>query len=126
MTRLLSKILVIHLLCSFLAVSAFTPAARAAAIDTQTYLERQESSVKADLQKILVREDVRAQLVEYGVNPDEADQRIAALTDAELAQLQGQIGELPAGSSALAVLGAVFLVLLVLELVGVTNVFSKL
>ena len=126
MTRILSKILVIQLLFSFLTVSALSPAARAAVIDTPTYMERQESSVKSDLQKILAREEVRAQLVDYGVNPEEADRRIAALTDAELAQLQGQIGELPAGSSALAVLGAVFLVLLVLELVGVTNVFSKL
>ena len=126
MTRILSKILVIQLLFSFLTVSALSPAARAAVIDTPTYMERQESCVKSDLQKILASEEVRAQLVDYGVNPEEADRRIAALTDAELAQLQGQIGELPAGSSALAVLGAVFLVLLVLELVGVTNVFSKL
>jgi len=44
----------------------------------------------------------------------------------ELSHLQNHINDLPAGSSALALLGAVFLVLIVLELVGVTNIFSKL
>jgi hypothetical protein len=34
--------------------------------------------------------------------------------------------DLPAGGSALAVIGVVFLVLLILELVGVTNIFTKI
>lgn len=126
MTKLLSKILVIQLLFAVFTVSVFTPAAKAAVIDTQAYISRQESSVKTDLQKILAREDVRDQLIQYGVNPDEADQRIAVLTGAELVQLQEQIDQLPAGSSALAILGGVFLVLLVLELLGVTNVFTRI
>ena len=40
--------------------------------------------------------------------------------------MQGQIERLPAGGDGLlAVLGIVFVVLLVLELLGVTNVFSR-
>ena len=60
------------------------------------------------------------------MDPDAAGLRIAALTDSELTQLQHHLNDLPAGSNALAVLGVVFLVLIILELVGVTNVFSKL
>lgn len=120
------KLFIIQLLVALFTVSALTPAARAAVIDTQTILSQQNRPTQAELQNILAREDVREQLITFGVDPDDADLRIASLTDLELTQLQQHISDLPAGSSALGVLGAVFLVLLVLELVGVTNVFNKL
>jgi len=107
-------------------VSALTPVVQAKVIDTQTLMATQSNSPKAQLQGFLSREDVREKLIELGVNPVDAGNRIAALTDQEINQLQLNINDLPAGSSALAVVGAVFLVLLVLELVGVTNVFNNL
>ena len=122
-----NKLVVVVLLCAFTTLSSFIPITQAAVISTETVLSQQTHSTLNELQIILAREDVREKLIELGVNTELADRRIAALTDYELFHLQQNIGELPAGgSSALAVLGAVFLVLLVLELVGVTNVFSKL
>jgi len=50
---------------------------------------------------------------------------VAALTDSELRTLAGQMAEMPAGADALAVIGIVFLVLLILEAVGVIDVFKK-
>lgn len=126
MIHTIQKFFIFQLLIAFLIVCTLTPAANAAVIDTQTILSQQSRSTQLTLQNMLAREDVRQQLITYGVDPADADTRIAALTDSELSQLQHHISDLPAGSSALAVLGAVFLVLLVLELVGVTNVFSKL
>lgn len=126
MHRIVTKLFIIQLLVSVITVSVLAPASRAAIIDTQTVLSQQHSSTQAQLQNILAREDVREQLIAYGVDPSDADLRIAALTDYELSELQQHIDDLPAGSSALAVLGAVFLVLIVLELIGVTNVFSKI
>lgn len=126
MTQTINKLIVVLLLATFSIVSSYTPVAQAAAISTETILNQQTQSTKNELQRILAREDVRKELISLGVAPDYADRRIAALTDYELSQIQQHIDELPAGSSALAVLGVVFLVLLVLELVGVTNVFSKL
>jgi len=122
----ITKFFIIQLVVMFFSVNAMLPAARAAVINTETILSEQVNVTQNDLQDILSREDVREQLLTFGVDPVDADLRIAALTDAEINQLQQHINDLPAGSSALAVLGAVFLVLLVLELVGVTNVFSKL
>ena len=66
------------------------------------------------------------QMLELGVNPEQVDERINALTDAELARLSTGIQDLPAGSGVIEVLGVVFLVFLILELVGVTNVFNKI
>ena len=126
MSEMFRKIIVLLLLATVSLVSSYTPVVQAAAISTETILNQQTQSTHNGLRTILAREDVRKELVSMGVDPEFADRRIAALTDYELSQIQQHIGELPAGSSALAVLGAVFLVLLVLELVGVTNIFNKL
>lgn len=127
MIHTMKKLAVVLLLVTFSAVSTFTPVARAVAISTETMLDQQAQSTQHDLQNLLARAEVRKELVRLGVDPEHVDRRIAALTDDELYQIQQKIGELPAGgSSVLAILGAVFLVLIVLELVGVTNVFSKL
>lgn len=73
----------------------------------------------------LAREEVRAQFEALGVQPAQIESRIAALTDAELRTLAGQMADLPAGADALAVIGIVFLVLLILEAVGVIDIFKK-
>ena len=89
------------------------------AIATGQHMQRIER-----LQEMLAREDVQQELVLRGVDPADASERVAALTEEELASLAGQIDNLPAGGDAIAVLGVVFLVLLVLEVVGVINIFK--
>ena len=87
-----------------------------------------QSERVADLATIntaLARSEVRAQMVALGVEPAQVEQRIAALTDAELRTLAGQMADMPAGGDALAVIGIVFLVLLILEAVGVIDIFKK-
>ena len=79
----------------------------------------------ATVDAALARAEVRAQFVALGVAPEQVEARVAALTDAELRTLAGQMAELPAGGDALAVIGIVFLVLLILEAVGVIDIFKK-
>ena len=74
----------------------------------------------------LAQQQVRDLLEQQGVNPDDARARVAALSDAELAMVSEQVDALPAGAGALAVIGVVFLVLVILEIVGVINVFKGL
>jgi hypothetical protein len=73
----------------------------------------------------LAREDVRERLTSWGVDPVDAAKRVAAMTDAELVSLSRQIDEAPAGGNILALIGAVFVVLLILDYVGVTKVFRR-
>jgi hypothetical protein len=47
------------------------------------------------------------------------------LSDQELHQLAVDMRNAPAGGDALALIGAVFVILLILELVGVIDVFKK-
>jgi len=79
----------------------------------------------ATINSALAREQVRAQFAALGVAPAQIETRVAAMTDTELRSLAGQMQELPAGSDALAVIGIVFLVLLILEAVGVLDIFKS-
>jgi uncharacterized protein DUF6627 len=75
----------------------------------------------------LQRQDVRDQMVAFGVDPAEAAARVASLSDREVRQVAGQIDRLPAGQGVLvALVGAavlIFLVLLITDLLGLTHIF---
>lgn len=114
------------LMAVFLFSSAMVPVLEAKIIETSAYLDQQNHSAKSELQSFFAREDVKDRLVELGVTPKDASARAAMLTDSEAAELQKHIHDLPAGSNVFALLGVVLVVLIVLELVGVTNVFNKI
>ncbi len=80
----------------------------------------------ARVEAFLARGDVARQLQGLGVDEADIEARLAGLTHAELLALEGQIEQQVAGGDALGVIGAVFLVLLILELVGVTDIFKSL
>lgn len=73
----------------------------------------------------LARDEVQQAMIQLGVDPQEAHLRVASMSDQELVQLEQQLDSLPAGGGFFGVVGVVFVVLLILELVGVTDVFTK-
>jgi hypothetical protein len=88
-------------------------------------LER-SGEARATVDAYLARADVAAELASLGVDPELARLRAAALSGSELEALAGRIQDAPAGGNGvIAVLGITFLVLLILELVGVIDVFKK-
>jgi hypothetical protein len=96
-------------------------------ISTATALAlEQRAENEAVVDAYFAREEVEAQLAALGVDPELAKLRAAALSPSELAELAGRIEEAPAGGDLIAVLGVTFVVLLVLELVGVIDIFKKL
>jgi hypothetical protein len=120
------KRLLIQVLCVAMLNLGSPMVAQAGLIGT---LQAVEADTRAqDLATVsaaLARDQVREQFVALGVDPAEVEARVAVLTDAELRSLAGQVAEAPAGGSALAVIGVVFLVLLILEAVGVIDIFKK-
>lgn len=126
MIRSTNSVFVTFLIAMFLCTSSLVPTARAAVIDTSVYMSKAQNVSVNELTALIDRKDVQDQLVAFGVDPEDAKKRIASLSEAELKLLQQKIDTLPAGSSVLALLGAVLVVLIILELVGVTNVFTKL
>ncbi len=89
-----------------------------------------QTSLDAERERIrdfLLREDVREQMGLLGVDPDEAADRVANLTDEEVREIAGRLDELPAGEGALGVvLGValiIFVILLITDILGLTDVF---
>ncbi|MDX1425911.1 MAG: PA2779 family protein [Kiloniellales bacterium] len=102
--------------------------AQAKMVTTDQVIEQSASSQdRAQVLDFLMREDVQQQLTLLGVDPDEAAERVAGLSDEELRQIAGQLDELPAGEGSVGiVVGAIliiFLVLLITDLLGLTDVF---
>jgi len=116
----------VYALCLALLNLSSPPVAQAALVGT---LQAVESGTRSlDLAKVnaaLAREQVRDQMVALGVDPTVVDARVARLTDSELRSLAERMDQMPAGGDALAVIGIVFLVLIILELVGVIDIFKK-
>lgn len=104
------------------------PKVQAAMVGTDAVIaEQQTAGQRAEVADFLAREDVAQVLTRYGVDPVEAQARVASLSDEELSTIANSIDQLPAGGSAVgAVVGAaliIFLVLLITDLVGLTHVY---
>lgn len=82
-----------------------------------------DTPVEQRIAELLARQDVRAALIERGVDPAQVQARVDALTADEARQLADRLDELPAGGDVLGVLFAVFLILLITDILGLTKVF---
>lgn len=113
------------LLITCLGITGMTiPVAQAALIGTQTVLAQQSDHSNRDrLQNLLARADVRTGLQARGVDPAQAQARVASLTDAEAQQLATQLDALPAGGGGLELVLLVFILLLITDIAGITHVF---
>lgn len=103
-----------------------SPAAADLVTTSEALALEDESRARTIVDAYLAREEVEAQLVALGVNPEMARLRAASLSAEEVVAMAGRVEQEPAGGNGLlAVLGITFVVLLVLELVGVINIFNK-
>ena len=108
----------------------FSQYVSAAMIGTEIVSEinsSREEAARNYVQGVLAREDVRNVLTRQGLEPEEVQARVDSLTDEEVIRLADQISHLPAGGDALgAILGIVlivFLVLLITDILGYTDIF---
>jgi hypothetical protein len=99
--------------------------AAGAIVDTETLVAPSRDADLAAIRAQLDRQDVREQMQKMGLDAANVDTRIASLNDRELHQLATDMQSAPAGGEILALIGAVFVVLLILELVGVIDIFKK-
>lgn len=119
--RLLSFTLALTLVFTTLPIAP----AHAGVISTGEVLAH--TSAAADRERIfavLERAEVVAQLERHGVSIADARARVATLSDTEARQMAAQLENMPAGANdVLGILFAVFIILLVTDLLGLTSVF---
>lgn len=98
---------------------------QAAMVGTAQALAAEQGRVDRDeLVSLLQREDLQRQLSALGVDVQHAQERVAALTDAEVTRINERVAELPAGGSALGVVLFIFIVFIITDSLGVTDIFT--
>jgi hypothetical protein len=101
--------------------------AHAAMVSTDEILKQNQRNLDREhLHMLLDRSEVRVQLEAWGVNSEEAKARVDNLTDQEIAEIAAQLEQMPAGGAFGTLVGAaliVFLVLLVTDILGYTDIF---
>lgn len=124
MTHPIKKIFVQALITSVVFMG-FAQTAQAAIITTdQVVAAAAAQQNRAKIEANFARPDVQAELQKMGISPEEAQARVAALTDAETASVAHQIDSLPAGGDG--VIGTIvfiFVLLLVTDILGLTKVY---
>jgi hypothetical protein len=112
----------ISLVC-FLLVS-FQQAAMAGIVTTTEIVDQQVVQLnKQRINDLLSQQEVQSQLIALGVDPQDAKQRLANMTDEQIQAFAGQMDEAPAGSGVVGTLAFIFIVLLITDLMGFTDVF---
>ena len=120
LTKPVSHLVVLGLL----ALSLHLPAAHAGMIGTEAVVNAaQVQQDRERLHSALSRDDVQAQLLARGVDPAQVQARVDSLTDEEMQTLATEMDQLPAGGSVVGALVLIFLVLLVTDILGLTNVY---
>lgn len=119
------KSLLVHTLVSLLLImGVLSNSASAAMIPTNTALQQQQQVYdREQLLAALDSEELQAQLVDLGLDPDQARDRVAHLTAAELEQLNQHLAEQPAGGLLGAVL-VVFVLFVITDMLCATDLFT--
>lgn len=108
------RVLIFPLILAFLLSGFASQMAMADIVGTDTVLSEQAAAgvERIQLEALLDRDDVQEKLVEHGVDPVEAAERVAALTDEEVLKLAQNMDDLPAGGATTLLLVLIILILL--------------
>ncbi|ALT00324.1 PA2779 family protein [Lacimicrobium alkaliphilum] len=88
----------------------------------QVIASQQHQYNKQQVLSFLDNAEVQNKLVTLGVSPEQAEQRIANMTNEELDALNSQMNEMPAGGI-VGTIVTVLVVVAVLDLMGITDVY---
>lgn len=116
---------VVAIVCVALVNMGMAGAASAAIVDTASLVAPDRAADMSVVRTHLDRADVRAKMEEMGIEATAVDRRLASLNDRELHKLAADMQSAPAGGDAVWIVGAVFIVLIILELTGVIDIFKK-
>ncbi|WP_461515886.1 PA2779 family protein [Porticoccus sp.] len=115
-----------YLMVTLMMLAGVTAQAQAAMISTGSIATEISSDIgREEIKSLLTREDVTEKLSAMGVDSADVLERVGAMTDAEIAQLHQQMDNLPAGAGALGAVVMVLLILILLDVAGVTDIFPK-
>lgn len=106
-----------------LVVLPIGPAQAAMIGNAQIVNEVQAELNRGEILRMLDREAAQQQLKALGVSPDMVKERVAQMTDAEVAQLNQHLADLPAGGDIWGVLLLLLIVFIITDVIGATDIF---
>ena len=120
--RKFKRTLSIILSIALLSVS-FTNVQAAIVSNEQIIHKIDQANDRAALLQTIKREDVQAQLSSMGVSSADVETRINQMTHEEIAQLNQQMAELPAGGSVVGIILLIFIIFVITDVIGATDIF---
>lgn len=118
-SRFVASLLIVSIL-----FFSLQPTVNAAIVSTSDLVAEQQSHVDREyLLNSLDREEVQVALVSQGVDLEMAKLRVAGMTDTEVRTLNAKMDNLPAASGVVGTVVFILVVLLITDLVGVTDVY---
>ena len=111
------------LLSLLLALMPMIPAQAAMIGNEQLINQHQQGQTRDSLQQLLQQQSARQQLQALGVSPDLVKNRIDSLTDSELARINQHVDTLDAGGNILGILLVIFIVFVITDVIGATDIF---
>ena len=116
-----------RVLCQLMSLSLVVlpigPAQAAMIGNAQIVNEVQAELNRGEILRMLDREAAQQQLKALGVSPDMVKERVAQMTDAEVAQLNQHLADLPAGGDIWGVLLLLLIVFIITDVIGATDIF---
>ena len=116
--RILTLTVSLLLICT-----PFSQAQAAIITNAQLIDQVQHANDKGALLQTINRVELQEQLLVMGVSTAELESRINLMTQQEIAQLNQQINELPAGGDVLGIILIVFIVFVITDVIGATDIF---
>lgn len=107
----------------FLSQILIIPAAHAGIVSTKIAVQESVDQRRV-VNELFERQEARALLKTYGVDERQLTERINKLTTEELALINDKASELPVGSGVLSTIVLILLLLIILDLIGVAEIFS--
>lgn len=100
-------------------------AAQAAMVPTSDIIQTASVTLdRAGLIEKLQEQELQSQMVQLGVDPAVVISRVENMTDAEVNTLNEKIQDLPAGEGVLGLIVLLFIVFIITDALGVTDVFN--
>ena len=106
-----------------LALMPLLPAQAAMIGNQQIISQHQSQQTRDSLQQLFAQQAAQQQLQAWGVSPDQINNRIDSLTDTELARINQQVNDLNAGGNILGILLVIFIVFIITDVIGATDIF---
>lgn len=98
-------------------------AAQSAMIGNHHLINEANHIDRSALLQNLARDEVQSYLSQQGIDAEQVKLRVAQMTDQEIATLNEHLSDLPAGGDALGVILLIFVIFVITDVLGATDIF---